>query len=322
MPDFTLSDVHVNQALTSISIAYKQKAEEFIADRVFPIVEVAKASDKYFRFNKNDWLREEAGIRAPGTESPGSGFSIDSTSTYSCDIHAFHKDIPDAVLANSDLTDLETQITEYVTHALLLEREKDWVNNFFTTGVWQTDLTGVAAGVTGDFVYWDDYANSDPIADIRNQKLAVKKNTGFSPNILVVGEEVFEVLKHHPDILERYKYTQEGVLTADLIARVLGVEKLFVGGAVKATNVEGGTEAYDFVFGKNALLVYAPPRPGLLVPSGGYIFAWTGFNAGYAVKIKQFRMEHLEATRIEGEMAYDAKVVCGDLGVFFSGAIS
>ena len=42
----TMSDVHIDAALSELSIAYKNKS--FIADQVFPLVTVEKQSDKYY----------------------------------------------------------------------------------------------------------------------------------------------------------------------------------------------------------------------------------------------------------------------------------
>jgi hypothetical protein len=72
---------------------------------------------------------------------------------------------------------------------------------------------------------------------------------------------------------------------------------------------------------KSALLCYAPDSPSLLTPSAGYTFNWKGYLGGNAqgVRIKRFRMEHLEVDRIEGAITYDQKVVCPDMGIFLSG---
>src|SRR6266487_6228331 len=73
---------------------------------------------------------------------------------------------------------------------------------------------------------WDDYANSDPIADVKLAVDTVKKaivatNTSASNKLtLVLGYDAYSVLRNHPQILERVKYSQLGVLTADLLAQV------------------------------------------------------------------------------------------------------
>ena len=44
MPSPTPRDVHVDAALTNISIAYKQSDDAFVAEKVFPVVPVGKQS--------------------------------------------------------------------------------------------------------------------------------------------------------------------------------------------------------------------------------------------------------------------------------------
>jgi hypothetical protein len=39
-------------------------------------------------------------------------------------------------------------------------------------------------------------------------------------------------------------------------------------------------------------------------------------------RMKQFRLEAIASDRIEGEMAFDMKVISSILGVFFSGVIA
>lgn len=88
MPKPSPRDVHVNAPLTNISIAYIQNAQNFIADRVFPMIPVQKQSDRYFEYTRDDWFRIEAQLRGPATESAGSGFNIDNTPTYFADVFA------------------------------------------------------------------------------------------------------------------------------------------------------------------------------------------------------------------------------------------
>jgi hypothetical protein len=86
---------------------------------------------------------------------------------------------------------------------------------------------------------------------------------------------------------------------------------------------EGATPVFSFIHGKNALLCYTPPAPALQTPSAGYTFLWRGISAGLGepAVIRRFRMEHLRADRVEGELAFDNKVVAQDMGYFFSGIV-
>jgi hypothetical protein len=321
MPQPNVNSVHVDAILTNISVAYLQKAENFIADKVFPVVPVDKKSDKYFVYTKNDWFRDEAQRRADGTESAGSGYNL-TTGTYSADVFAFHKDVGDQTVANADapLNPLR-EATEFVTNRMLLRKELQFVSDFFTTGVWGSDVTGVSGSPSsGETKQWSDYTSSDPINDIEEAKSDVLSTTGLEPNTLVLGYEVFRQLKNHPDLVDRIKYTSSQTITEDMLARMFDIDRVLVAKAVRATNKEGVADAYDFAYGKAALLAHVAPSPGLLTPSAGYTFSWTGVSGGIGstIGVSSFRMESLKAERVEAEMAFDNKVISSDLGYFWN----
>jgi hypothetical protein len=249
MPQPTSSQVHVDAILTNISVAYMQMAENFIATKVFPVVPVSKQSDKFFTYTKNDWFRDEAQRRADATESAGGGYNL-STDSYQADVYAFHKDIGDQTRANADAPiNVDREAAEFVTGRMLLKMETQFVSNFFTTSVWATDSTPTNL--------WSDYTSSDPIGDIETGKRTILSTTGYEPNTLVLGYDTFIQLKNHPDLVDRIKYTSSQVLSESLLASLFGVPRVMVAKSLKATNNEGGSEAYAFNYGKNALLTYS-----------------------------------------------------------------
>ena len=316
MPQPTQNQVHVDAILTNISVAYMQQQQNFIASRVFPIVPVSKQSDKFFTYTKNDWFRDEAQRRADATESAGGGYGL-STDTYQCDVFAFHKDIGDQTRANADAPiNVDREAVEFVTSRLMLKMETQFVSSFFTTSVWATDATPSNL--------WSDYTTSDPLNDVETAKRTILSTTGFEPNTLVLGYDVFKTLKNHPDLVDRIKYTSSQVITEGLMASLFDVPRVMVAKAVKATNNEGGTAAYDFTHGKNALLCYSAPSAGLLQPSAGYVMSWTGVSQGLGqtVGTSRIRMEQFKADRIEAEVSFDMKVIGSDLGYFFSSVVA
>jgi hypothetical protein len=316
MPQPTQSDVHVDALLTNISVAYVPGADRYISSRVFPVVPVQKQTDKYWVYTKNDWFRDEAERRADATPSAGSGYNL-GTDSYSADVWAFHKDIGDQVRANYDRPlDPDVDATRFVTQRMLMRQELQWVTDYFTTSVWATSST-----VTNK---WNDYGTSDPIGDVEVAKETILSTTGFLPNTLVMGYQVFRQLKHHPDVIDRIKYTSSANVTVDLLARMFEVDRILVSSAIKATNNEGETSAYAFTHGKHALLAYVNPTPSLLAPSAGYQFVWQGVSDGLGanVGITRFRMQEIRADRIEAQMAWDNKVVAADLGYFFNAAVA
>src|SRR5258708_19741092 len=92
MPQPAASDVFLSVPLTQIAIAFTQKADAFIADQAFPNIPVQQQAGRYWKYDRQYWFRSEATRRAPGTESGGSGWSVDNTPTYFCEVYAVHKD--------------------------------------------------------------------------------------------------------------------------------------------------------------------------------------------------------------------------------------
>lgn len=321
----TPGDVHVDRPLTRMSVGWIQEQTRYIAHKVFPVVPVAKQSDLYWIFSRADWLRAVAEKRAPSTESAGGGFRV-STDSYYCHVWAFHKDVDDQLRANADQPlNPDRNATQFATQACVTRREVEWATNYFTTGVWTGSTTG---GDITPGTLWDA-ANSTPIEDIRAQIFSVLSKTGFKPNKLVLGADVWKVLQDHSDFLDRIKAGQTpggpAIVTRQQLAAVLELEEVMVAEAVYNTGPEGGTESTGFIVGANdAMLVYAAPNPAIEMPSAGYNFAWTGmFGAGAAGnRIKSYRINQIDSDRVECEMAFAQKVVAAELGVFFSNAVT
>lgn len=317
----TQSEVHTDAVLSNISVAYIQEQSRFIASKVFPMVPVEKQSDKFYTYPKNSWFLDEAQPRADATEAAGSGYA-QSTDDYSCKVYAIRKDVGDQVMANSDppLNPLQ-DAARFVTQKLLIRQEIQWVTDCFTTSKWGKDWTG-----DSDFTQWDDETSSDPIEDVGYGKEYVLSITGFEPNALILGYQVYRKLNKHPDLIERIKYGGAALagVTAPAMAQAFGVDRVLVATAIKATNVEGQTATYDFAFGKHALLAYIAPSPGLLAPSAGYTFMWKGVSQGMGlnVGVKRYRIEEKACNRVEAQMAWANKIVGSDLGFFFSGCVA
>lgn len=332
MPQPVPSDVHIQAALTQIATAYIQEPGAYVADRVFPMVPVQHQADKYFKFSKSDFFRDEARLRADGTESAGGGFGL-TTGSYSAGVWAFHKDVGDQVRRNADpAVDIDVASTKFVMQRLMIRREAFFMTTFMTTGVWTgaTDAVGTSGGTPGGATpaFWNDDANGDPFTDIATAQTAILQATGFKPNKLLLTWPVYQALRKHPLVIDRIKYTNPayaGTITPMLLAQAFGIDEVLVSEAVYNTGAEGATDSFSFIAGKNALLLHVAPAPGLMVPSAGYTFGWQGFTGlnNLGVRVLQIPMPWLgsNTVRIEGEMAFDMQIIGADLGAYFSGIV-
>ena len=79
MPDISM--VHVDQALTEVSVAYRNS--QYVADSIFPVVPVTKQSNKYFIYSKDNF-RTLDDARRPGARANEIEWAL-STDTYYCE---------------------------------------------------------------------------------------------------------------------------------------------------------------------------------------------------------------------------------------------
>lgn len=323
----TRQQVHIDAALTNISVMYMQDASNFIADKVFPQIGVQKQSDTYFIYNRDDFFRDEADVRAKGTESAGGDYDVSNAPPYFARKYAFHMDVneEDRVNADSPLSPNE-DATTFVSQKLLLKREVLWASTYFVAGVWGREIQAVASSpTTGQTLQFDNPA-SDPITFITNERTRMMETTGYASNTLVLTPYVYNALKNHPDIIDRIKYTQKGIVTLDLLATLFDVDNVYVPAAVQNTAIKTKTGVNNFIMGKHALLMYVEKNPGLRKPSAGYIFSWTGLKGSGAFGNRVVRIPMpwlgMDTERIEGEMAFDMKVVGADLGTFLKDIVS
>lgn len=312
------SDVHIDGPLSSVSVAFIQSADAFVADRAFPRMAVSKQSDLFFTYDRSYFNRLEMKKRAPGAESAGATYAIGQDS-YSADVWALHRDVADQIRANADSPlSLDREATELLTLQGLLLKEKEWASQYFVTGAWTNEDTPATL--------WDA-ASSTPMEDVRLGIRTVHSTTGFRPNKMVVGRAVYDALLDHPDIvgrLDRGQTTGPAIVMRDALAALFELDEILVMDAIENSAAEGDTASHGFIGGKHALLIYTPPSPGLMVPSAGYTFTWSGLLGGgaLATRISRMRMEHLKSDRLEIEMAFDQKQVSADLGYMWLSAVS
>lgn len=314
------SDANVNGPLTNLSVACAQNISGFVSDVVFPPVNTRHSSGTYFEFPPEAWLRDEAKKRAPCTESVGGDYDL-VTKPYNTCKYAYHKDICDDVLDDAaDVLDLETAATRFVTQKLLLRKDCAFADAYFKTGVWTTDFDVTADGGGGA---WDQ-PGATPIKDIRDQICAQGLLCGQDPNTIVFARKTWNALLDSPDLIARVGFGTPGnpsQVTMNLVAQLLGLDRVIVASAIKNTAKEGATPGLtnEHILQEGALLVYAAPNPGLMIASAGYSFNWTGRRGtgSNGMRMKRFAMDHLEAMRIEGDIYFEHKLVAPDMGTFF-----
>ena len=333
MPYNTPSDLHVNAPLTNMSVAYRQELGMYVAHKLAPIVPSDKKTDLWFKWNKGDLLRNVAKKRAPNSESQGADVRITQSDPFNCEARAIHQDVSWQADANADrVLNMKRGAARNVTQWLWTALEVDWASTYFKASVWDTDWTGTAGTTdysTGVFKVWSD-ANADPITDLRRARQKVQSKTGFWPNRCCFSADVWEIFANHPKVIDRIKYTQLGAIeksTEDIVSRLIQMEA-YVSAAVYNSAAEGATDVVNNIMSKGVLVAYCAPYPAIEVPSAMYTFSWTGLYGasqeleGLGMRMKDIPVPLKDATRIEGDISYDQRLICTDLAIFMDNVLS
>jgi hypothetical protein len=315
-----VTDLHVNKLLTELSIGYMNA--DYIAARLFPIVYVGFKSDNYVSYDQSHWFRDEAEVRAPGTVAVEGGWNVTTTNTYNCVNFAYRHAIPDELRANADsVFNLDREATAFVTDKIQMRWERAWATDFFNTSKWGTDKTGGS-----DFTKFSDYGASSPIQTLRTYARTVRQSIARRPNVLVMGEFGFDVLSDHPDFIERIKGAASpgspAIVTRQLLAGVLGLERIEVGSSMYTATAEGTAESsvtYSDIFDDDALLMYVTNSPSIMTPSAGYTFVWsTPGGARTPLYIRTYRDDEARKDLVEGNTYFDQVITSSKAGLFLS----
>ncbi len=303
----TLQDIRIDPVLTNVSIAYKNA--EYIAEQVLPVIPTKTRTGKYFKYDKSKFRKVET-LRGMGAPANEVDYGLSLSTAYVCQDHALKEIVPDELVeqAPSPLNP-ELDATENITERLLIEKEYDLATYMQNT----SNLTNYVA-LSGSSK-WSDYANSDPIGDIKKGKQTIHSKIFVEPNTLVLGKEVYDKLLDHPDIIDRIKYRSD-VATTDILARIFGVDKILVGGAGYNTAKEGQSDSLSYIWGKNAWLIYVPAKPGIRSISFGY-----HFTLGTRLVDKWYDNDR-EGTWIRVHDTYTREIVSVDAAYLIKNAVA
>ena len=303
----THQQVHIDVALTNISIAYNPGT--FIGTQLFPAVPVGKISNRYFIYTKADWLRREADVRAPGTRAARGDYGL-TTGQYVCVERAIAKGVPDEIADNADSPlQPDADATRWVTNQLMLEQEVDVAALAFGTSVWSASATPATL--------WSN-DSSDPLADVETAVNGVISTIGQDANTGVMGRGLWRYVKNHPDIVDRIKGAagpqSPAVVTINAVAALFGLDRLLIGSAIADSAPEGATASQAYVWGNHLLVAYVAGQPSLLNPSAGYVFTYKQRS------VEVFREDQEKQNVITGYQSWDTVATAADAGYLIRSA--
>ena len=333
-----ISDLHVARLESDFSVGYRQDQTNFIGDEWFSIREVNQISGLVPRWSKELSFTDRAEIYRPGSIPAQSELKVDQPIPYVCNRYAFEmpldEDIPFVADPGYNVEFVNTQV---VTDVLQLHKEILLAKNYFTSAstggrdVWATNWDGMgdkpSSKLEGkQFVRFDDDLNSSPLKTFKAAKLAIKRQVGLMPNTLVLGEQVYEVLRIHPELTNLFRNPQAAMavptkLNEQLLAQALDVDRILVGRSMYNTAPPDAPVSLDWIWGKHCWFGYMTDA-GPMKPTAAINVSFNQPLGGYSTAIVQVPDLHAHTVYTQGFQCWAPVVMANDAGMMLANAIS
>ncbi len=257
----------VDPVLTEVAQGYRQ--EEHVGSVLFPRVSVQTSGGQVLEFGKESFKLYQA-RRAPGSATKRVQFGYMGKS-FALVQDALEGQVPREYLRDAARVpgvDLGQRAVMGTLRALSLTLEYDQAKLATTAGNYDSNHKTALTGTDK----WSD-AGSDPSGDINIGKESIRATVGIYPNTLLLSAQAFSVLKEHPKVVDRFKYTSKDSVTPEMLAALWDLQQVSVGKAVAFDDAGNDID----IWGNNAILAYVPAVPsGVEDPSFGYTYTMQG----------------------------------------------
>lgn len=267
----------------------------FVASKVFPVVEVAKASGNFGRIPLRALLDERETRRAPGSGYSRSNFQFDDAA-YATVEHGTEEVVDDnEAKMYREYFDAEVVATSRAFGSVLRNAELRVANAVFNPSVWTGG--GLTTAITNE---WDSNhtSNATPINDVENAVRAVYNASGLWPNALVINRRVFRNLRNLDQIRDRIESSGAGNaskatdITEAMLAQVFDLEHIIVAGESRNSAREGQAATPTQIWSDEYAMVCRIATGGdMREPCIGRTFHWSEDGSSIGGTVESYRDE-------------------------------
>lgn len=314
----------VTTAMSNLSFQYRNR--NLVGNRVFPTVVVPNLSTKILKYSKANMFKhvDSQAFRAEGTDIKTIDWNIEATYANPREI-AYQTPVTYELMDNSTregqllpqpLIDAVQTLSAYIDNV-----EEKMVADAIYNNVW---LDGVKGGTSKAGVWASSTtATNTFVSDILTAKGVVQKATGVRPNKLVMDYQTFLAISANcGEVKERIKYTQLGVTTEELLAKLLQLDEVIVGDAIFSSQKENKSDTsatftsqqiWDPTNGKGSAFLFYQDAPGLRSLGAGYQFRLPyrgslryveGYNVPWKQSIFYAMIEQIEVAPMMLDVGY------------------
>lgn len=301
-----LEELRINAYLSEVARGYKNNS--FIADTLFPTIYSELEKIDIFQFNKEAFQMydTERAIRANSNVISPQGFSKHTATLTEHDL-AYPIDYREE--EESKKVKLQIHATNVVTEGLKLKHEKQCADLAQNPENYPTDNKIVLSG-SSQF----SKKQSDPVGVIDDAKNAICRNIGQDPNTMVIGQEVWERIKRHPELKDMISDNQNKILTLQLLKDFFEIENIVIGKTI-FTDL---SNKFSRVWGNNIILAYVPQYTSRTEydPTYGYTI-----RKKDALQVDEYQKEGNKVKYIRATDIYTPFLVGAEAGYLISNVV-
>ncbi len=324
-PNFTSGNVHVSATLSQMSIGYHPTG--MIAEQVFPVMKVSHENDLYYVWDKGQAFRVDrtdgyGTLRADRARAKKMQFGA-ALKSYQAFEFAEEVDVSYRELANADsVLQLQLSKVRRAQDHVLLDQEIRVANLLTTTGNYAaanfTTNSGTSQWNNAAFVSTTNGAHAVIKAQVETGKEAIRKATGgLLPNTIVIPRAVAAIMYNDPGLADLIKYSPGmNLLASDILPENLWGMKVLIPTTVYQTTNEGEAFSGSDVWGKNVVLAYVNPNPGIDALTTGLIFRVRDWQ------VKQYRDEFTDTTIYRPSLVQTEQAVAFDCSYLIKNAVA
>ncbi len=321
--------------LRNVSIYFK--SPEFVADQVFPMLDINNPTAKITKYLESDFFRNDAGVRGEGGEARRGGFKTTEIS-YSTIEYAFAVPVTDELRRNSKKLNAQpltpdADAIELAKRKIMMNRE-GLVSQLVLGSTW---LDGVSGGADAEGGWAAAAGTNTFIADMYDAKQALRArgiapgSTEFELRVLM-DDITFDEVIQISAVKDQFKYTSAESITAEMLARFLKVDKVLTPSTIYNSDEEtvAGTEFTAARFweqnaGKGMCFVYAFPKrigPRMLCAGLQVRDLFDAEEGGGYERVSRWRESKNHQMVYEVAENRDELQICSQAGYLFKDTIS
>lgn len=258
----SFSGAYNEQFLTDASLAYLNEQTSFIARKVAPVVPVIKQSAQIVSYGA-DSIRLINTVRATGGGSNQVDLTMSAATHYTLEDHALHDYIPYEDYENAEFpVDPQVDITEHLTQLLMVAEEYSIATALQNTATYTNSNYVTLSGGSK----WSDYANSDPLANIKTAVQSVRSKSMQKPNTLILAYDTMLALLYHPKVRDMLGVSVD--MTFERLQIVIAkafphITNILIGEAQYNNADKGASLNIGDLWTDTAIVAYIEPKPRL-----------------------------------------------------------